>query len=79
MKKLSFAIAKNTGVPYEEVQSFLRQGLQSHCARMGHAYPGRKAEVRADYQAWLARVRATGRLWYYRAYPGQVWEPVYFA
>lgn len=77
MKKLSFAIAANTGLAQEVAFAFLRQAAQSHSARMGNAHPARKAEIRAHYRAWLTQVRAEVRLPYYGAYFGQAEE--YFA
>ena len=77
MKKLSYAIAANTGTPQEVAFAFLRQAAQSHSARMGNACKARKAEIRAHYKSWLSQVRAESRLPYYGAYEGQ--ESVYFA
>ena len=77
MKKLSQAVASNTGVGAKATFAFLRTAAQSHSARMAHASPARKADVQAHYRAWLAQVRASNRLPYYGAYLGQ--EPQYFA
>ena len=70
MKKLSYAIAKKTGTSQVVAFKFLRQAAQSHSARMGNAHPGRKAEIRAHYQAWLGQVQTERRLAYYGAYEG---------
>ena len=77
MKKLSYAVAASTGVSAGVAFDSLRQAAQSHAARMAHASPARKAEVKAHYRAWLAQVRAEARLPYYGAYLDQ--ESVYFA
>ena len=77
MKKLSFAIAANTGIPQEVAFAFLRQAAQSHSSRMAHSGLARKSEIRAHYRAWLNQVRAEVRLPYYGAYEGQ--ETMYFA
>ena len=77
MKKLSYAIASNTDVPQEVAFAFLRQAAQSHSARVAHASPARKAEIRAHYKSWLSQVLAESRLPYYGAYFGQAEE--YFA
>ena len=77
MKKLSYAIASNIDVPQAVAFKFLRQAAQSHSARVAHASPARKAEIRAHYKSWLSQVRAESRLPYYGAYFGQAEE--YFA
>ena len=77
MKKLSFAIAANTGTPQVVAFKFLRQVAQSHSARVAHASPARKTEIQAHYRAWLSQVRTERRLPYYGAYFGQAEE--YFA
>lgn len=77
MKKLSQAVASNTGVSAKAAFAFLRAAAQSHSARMAHAGVGRKMEIQAHYRAWLAQVRASNRLPYYGAYLDQ--ESVYFA
>jgi hypothetical protein len=77
MKKLSQAVAANTGVGAKTNFAFLRAAVQSHSARMAHASPARKADVQAHYREWLALVRAEARLPYYGAYLDQ--ESVYFA
>lgn len=77
MKKLSYAVASNTGIGAGVALAFLRAAAQSHSARMAHASPARKVEVQAHYREWLAQVRAEARLPYYGAYAGQ--EPQYYA
>lgn len=70
MKKLSYAIAKNTGVSQVTAFEFLRRAAQSHAARMAHSSPARRAEIQAHYRAWIALVRATDVWVYYGAYFG---------